>query len=428
VTKRVRLDDFNDIPDMTIGYDIPASFNGKGTYTWINLASGEYATPPEPPCIKGILYAGRRHVISGPPESTKTLVAYMLLLEALRTGEGVAILDFEMGPHAAATLLRELGATQDELCTIHYAEPQMAPSKHDLERIIGLGVGYCLLDAAAGAYDVTGLDDNARKDAETFAAKWIRPLWQAGTATIVIDHVVKNADNRGKYAIGSERKTGQADVHLSLEALKPLHRGSTGLVKIHVHKDRPGHLQRPTAFIVELASSPDDHHISWEFKKVEHNEGAFRPTVLMHRVSEWLQTQDEPATFTKIKDSVTGEDAYIAIAIQHLIDEGYATEIAGARNARLVSHTHLFTDQPAPLRPSNHAELTDENSVTSVKTTDLTPADPCVTPAPQDSTTPAAASIAAGDEGVTNSTTPADYIDVYDPEVQARLDGPDIPF
>ena len=95
----------------------------------------------------------KRHVISRPPESAKTLVAYLLLLYALRAQGRRRILDFEMGPHAAATLLRELGATDDETRPIHYTEPEGPPTPKVVDRIVRLGVGYCLIDAAAGAYD-----------------------------------------------------------------------------------------------------------------------------------------------------------------------------------------------------------------------------------------------------------------------------------
>jgi hypothetical protein len=45
--------------------------------------------PPEPPDYLELVYRGRRHWISGPPESLKTLVAYIILLAAVRMGERV---------------------------------------------------------------------------------------------------------------------------------------------------------------------------------------------------------------------------------------------------------------------------------------------------------------------------------------------------
>ena len=392
------------------------SSNGTGNYAWINLNSPEYATPPSPPSIKGILYAGRRHVISGPPESLKTLIAYMLLLEALRQGEGVCILDFEMGPHAAATLLRELGANPDELAAIHYTEPGGPPTAADIARIVGLGVGYVLVDAAAGAYDATGLDDNKRQDAEKFASQWIRPLWQQGIATTVIDHVTKNIDTRGKYAIGSERKTGQADVHLSLDALKPLHRGGSGLVKINVHKDRPGHLPRPTVYVVELTSD-EQHQISWELRAplaTETSEGDFRHTIYMERISRHMQLQpDHLYSKNELEQGVEGKAEYIRAGLTELIEDEHVIVVEGGKYLKY----HLVR----PFVPGSSQLVPDEVSVQLVPSSHPYKGD-------EGRDEP------AGDEQPQlvppSSSRP---IDVYDPEVQRLLDDPtgydrDIPF
>jgi hypothetical protein len=383
--------------------DISTRANGSTGYTWIDLTSPEYATPPAPPSIQGILYAGRRHVISGPPESTKTLVAYLLLLHALRQGEGVCILDFEMGPHAAVTLLRELGATDDELAAIHYTEPDGPPNQQDVQRIIGLGVSYALIDAAAGAYDVTGLDDNSRKDAETFAAKWIRPLWQAGVATIVIDHVTKNTDTRGKFTIGSERKTGQADVHLSLESLKPLHRGGTGMVKINVHKDRPGHLPRPTVYLVDLTS--DEHHrISWELRApvaLEPATGDFRHTIYQERVSRYMEHNPAHAySKNELEEGVEGKRDYIRAGLNELIADGY---VLATQDGKWLRYTLVrpFAPGSPQVRPGEDA-------------TNLAPS-----PHPLRGGK-AKGEANQGDKNTAGGANPE--IDVHDPNVQRLLD------
>lgn len=286
---------------IAAGLHQPPAENGNTSHGWqrLNLADDAYAIPAEPPAILGLLYNGKRHVISGPPESTKTLVAYRLLLEALREGQTVAIVDFEMGPTAARRLLEDIGATADELAAIHYYEPDTPPHNGWLALVLA-GVRVVLIDAAIGSYDVSGLDDNARKDAEAWASAWIRPLYRAGVTTLTVDHVVKNADNRGKFTIGSERKLGGTDVHLSLETLgNALHRGGTGMVKINVHKDRPGHLPRPTAYIVELTSDPDTHKIEFEFRTPEPtphtDDGGFEPTIYMGMVSKHMESYPEVA-------------------------------------------------------------------------------------------------------------------------------------
>ena len=390
----------------------PAATNGSSGYRWVDLTDPAYQIPPAPPTIEGILYAGRRHVISGPPESTKTLVAYLLLLQALRADNGVAILDFEMGPHAAVTLLRELGATDAELEAVHYTEPDAPPMANDIARLTGMGVGYVLLDAAAGAYDTTGLDDNSRKDAETFAGHWIRPLWQAGIATIVIDHVTKNADTRGKFTIGSERKTGQADVHLSLEALKPLHRGGTGKVKITVHKDRPGHLPRPTLYVIDLASDEDTHHITWAMRDphpTDAAEGYFRPTKLMERVSQWLEETGGEWSGHDIEKAVEGKGTGIRSALIALTHEG---KIGRDETGRGYKYRHLEAYRERDDLVPTETQYPSGNS-------DLVPPRPTSSPSRVDDLVPRPLSLDRDEDGIHIR------IDVTDEAVQALLDDPE---
>ena len=387
----------------------PAATNGSSGYRWVDLTDPTYTIPPAPPTIEGILYAGRRHVISGPPESTKTLVAYLLLLQALQAGEGVAILDFEMGPHAAVTLLRELGATDEELAHVHYTEPQGPPTSVDVARITGLGVGYVLLDAAAGAYDATGLDDNSRKDAETFAGAWIRPLWQAGVATIVIDHVTKNADTRGKFTIGSERKTGQADVHLSLTAMKALHRGGTGMVRIDVHKDRPGHLPRPTVYILDLTSD-DRHQITWEFRApiaVEPTTGEFRHTIYMERVSKFMEHNPTHAySKNELEEGVEGKRDYVRAALNELLADG---NVVATQDGKWLRYTLV-----RPFAPGSPQVRPGEGD------TNLAPS-----PHPLRG----GQGEGRGEPGDKNQGAGANpesgHIDVFDPDLQALLDDPE---
>jgi hypothetical protein len=350
----VRAAQVGGLTPMPADTPAPISANGAqpadsavGGWQRIDLTDSRYAIPPDPPTTLGLIYTGLRHVISGPPESTKTLVSYMILIETLRSkpNNTVAIIDFEMGPVACRRLLDDLNATHNELARIWYVEPDRQPDDQQLEQIIQHQPALVLLDASAGAYDVTGLDDNARKDAEKFARHWIRPFWKTGIATLVIDHVTKSADTRGKFTIGSERKVGQADVHLSLDALKPLSRGHTGIVKVTVHKDRPGFLQRPTAVVFDLASDPDTHTIGWAARDphpVDEETGMFRPTVLMEKVSRHLEQLTQPCSRNQIEEHVKGKREYVRDAIDILVLEDYIHESRGPRGARLFSSTKPY--------------------------------------------------------------------------------------
>jgi hypothetical protein len=297
------------------------------TWQWLNLAAEEFSQPTEPPITCGLLYRGKRHALIGPPESLKTLVALICGLEHVRAGHGpFGLVDFEMGGHSTRLMLEELGATSKEIASIWYVSPEGPPEQDDLDELGSAGVSLVVIDAAAGAYDVSALDDNKRADAERFGRLWVEPLYRIGIATLLLDHVVKNADNRGKFAIGSERKLGTVDVALGIEAVKQLGRGGEGACVIRTHKDRPGHLPRPRAAELELVSDPTTHAITWTFNppRSEPAGGSrFRPTVLMDRVMEYVSGPwYEPMARTTLARTVTGKQWALVQAIDVLLDEG----------------------------------------------------------------------------------------------------------
>ena len=181
--------------------------------------------------------------VLGPPKSAKTLGAYANALEEIRRGGNVLLIDFEMGPWDTRDRLREMGATDDDLKRFFYVEPETPASEEIVAGLAGRWTfTLVILDAAAGAYSLQGLDDNARKDVERFTRIYVQAFRLRDVATIVLDHVGKNAQGRGAFAIGSERKVGGADVHLGFETVLAISRGSRGLYKVTTHKDRLGHL------------------------------------------------------------------------------------------------------------------------------------------------------------------------------------------
>jgi hypothetical protein len=338
---RYALQDLNDIPAKPLEHR-----SDHDSWLPLNLAYLPDA-PPVKPTLGGfgLVYPGKRHVFSGPPESAKTLAAYAIGLETVRTQPPIAILDFEMGAYAARNRLRELGATDTDLHHVHYIEPHDPATPERIQTIVAMNPTIVIIDAAAGAYELQGLDENSRREVERFGHIYVRPFWQAGIATIVLDHVVKNTDNRGKFTIGSERKTGGADVHLGFDTITPIRRGTSGLYKITTHKDRDGYLQRGQLAELHLTSDPDTHRIGWEFRPAEHVEPGqeWMPTKLMQKISTLIETKTEPPSRKQIIDEVGGRPEYARKAIDHLVRLEYVTETSGPRGAKLLTSNRVFT-------------------------------------------------------------------------------------
>jgi AAA domain len=300
----------------------------------------------------GLVYPGKRHVFSGPPESAKTLAAYCVLIQVARHGGTGMLVDFEMGPAEAKQRLRELGATRDELTRILYLEPAEPSNIEHVFALIAYKPLLVVIDAAAGAYSLEGLDDNKRQDVERFSRNYVTIFWRNGIATILIDHVVKDAETRGRFAIGSERKLGGADVHYGFEIVKPISRGTHGAYKIVNHKDRAGYMKRGHFADVKLDSDPDTHLIEWSFTEpvvTIDAQGKFRNTIIMEKISRELRGVTEPLSKAEVKRRVGGNSDRAGKAIDTMLDEGFLTATSGAHGSINLTLTRPYSRNSDPL-------------------------------------------------------------------------------
>lgn len=325
------------------------------SWTPVNLNDLPEHPPIQPDlAATGLIYPGKRHVFSGPPESAKTLAAYCILIQVVRNGATAGLLDFEMGGYDARQRLRELGATPPEISRILYLEPDERATPQRIAQLAAHKPHLIVIDAAAGAYALEGLDDNKRLEVERFANLYIGIFWRNGIATILIDHVVKNADERGRYQIGSERKLGSSDVHFGFDTIKAVSRGSNGHYKLIVHKDRGGYHPRGHLCDLKLDSEPDTHQIEWSFTDPApdtDDEGRFRPTTLMQKVSANLELRTEPATRNNVFDDLGGKKKYVLDAINALVREGFVTETDGTNRSKQLTSTRRYREDDPTCNP-----------------------------------------------------------------------------
>jgi hypothetical protein len=341
---RYNLSDFNTIP----AHDPTSNGTNPERDSWHPIyLSGITDDATIPPSLgHNLIYPGLRHVFSGPQESAKTLAAYVIGLNVIRTTHTqILLLDFEMGPRGAKRRWRDCGATDTELDNnILYLAPDTPATLERIWLLVALNPTLVIIDAAAGAFDNEELDDNKRSDAEKWRKLYVDPFFDNGIATIVLDHVVKDKESRSKYTIGSERKTGGGEVHIGFDTIKPVKRGSTGIYKMTLHKDREGHHNRGHFYDLHIASNPETHQLDCEFRPVEKQEGdaGWLPTIYMERVSAYLHQDGEARSRTHLEENVEGGTDYIRQAVEALKRLGYVTETKGARNSRLFTHQRLF--------------------------------------------------------------------------------------
>ena len=129
------------------------------------------------------------------------------------------------------------------------------------------------------------------------------PFAKRGGCVVVLDHVVKNKDNRNGYAIGAgAKKRPIRGAYLQASKVSELAPGKVGRIRLAIEKDTHGSLRRAgdgkTAGVFVLDAT-DPEHISWrvETGNAAGDAGYFRPTHLMERVSRWIA--ERPGTHSR---------------------------------------------------------------------------------------------------------------------------------
>lgn len=327
------------LPPSWVDVDLTDALNGEGA-------------PPPTVCTRtdgvSLFYAGKVNAIFGEPECGKGWVIAVAEAQELKAGRHVMHIDMEDGPDGVTSRLRLLGVDDDTIRDgLHYKRPSEA---------LGLGIGaltdqaaymsFVALDGVTEAMALWGLSADKATDVATFHAALPLPLARAGPPVTTVDHVVKARENRGRWATGSGHKLAIIDgAAYSVEPVTPFARGRSGMSRIRVAKDRSGHWRRnDIAAELQVTAYPDGGvHVDLAESTSVDEDGNFRPTVLMARVSEWLAEHPGPHTTNQVTKNVTGNNEGLRAALAQLEREDYVTvEHNGA--SVLYEHARTFTD------------------------------------------------------------------------------------
>jgi hypothetical protein len=304
------------------------------------------------PCL---LYPGEVHSLAGEPETGKGWIALAAAATVLAAGGHVLYLDCEDAPASIVTRLLALNVPAshivDRFAYVRPTDPFTAATLTALlaEQAYTLAV----IDGLSEAYALLGLDPYSNVDAAKFLASLPRPIANAGAAVLLIDHVIKAKEARGRYALGAQHKLAGIAVAYSTDAIKTPSRTTPGHIKLKVEKDRHGHVRSHAQAnaVANVHITPEDNgtHVTVAIEPPEmstNEAGEFRPTVLMTRV--WNYVHDQPAAgLNAIKRDVEGRDEWIAKALHLLIAEGY---IDRQKQGQTYQHHTLneYTDLPSP--------------------------------------------------------------------------------
>ncbi len=296
------------------------------------VLSGNYE-PPRPEILQrsdgaALLYRGKVHSLAGEPGGGKTLFALHGATEVLDAGGIAVVVDHEDRLDTAVRRLVALGARPDDIrARFRYVTPTFA--------IVGGGVPTNVLEASIGAdlviIDSMGealahdqLDQNKDDEVSAWMSRVARRLADGGAAVLIIDHVTKDSEHRGRWAIGSQRKLAAIDgASYMVNTVKALSRTDAGHLVVKCSKDRLGNYQHGST-VAEVRMTPDGDEIGVVVTPPASSgpDGGELLTGYMERISRFLEEMGAMSG-RAIEATVSGKGTHIRTALRQLVELGH---------------------------------------------------------------------------------------------------------
>jgi hypothetical protein len=175
----------------------------------------------------------------------------------IRAGGTVLYIDFESGPAPIVRRLLDLGCSSEQIATsFFYVHPEVKPGADlaEYEAWSAIFTARFTLAVIDGVTDAIGLWGLSTKDNDEFSAfaKQVprRIAAETGAAVVLVDHVTKDKDSRGRFAIGGQAKMATLDgAAYVVDVVEALGKGRRGVLSIGVAKDRPGGVRGQAGYL-----------------------------------------------------------------------------------------------------------------------------------------------------------------------------------
>jgi hypothetical protein len=165
-----------------------------------------------------------------------------------------------------------------------------------------------------------------------------RRVARLGPAVLILDHVGRDKEARGRFAIGAQAKLAGLDgAAYSMSVIDPFGRNKTGRARLQLRKDRIGYVSEHAIGdkrdIAEIVATSDGERVTIELNPPQ-DPAAWLPTYLMEKVSEVLEAMPG-LSVRQIEQHVDGRADWIRKANFGLVSKGYVRTEAGSRNSTL---------------------------------------------------------------------------------------------
>lgn len=315
---------------------------------------------PEQPTILvrsdggALLYPGKMHVFQAEPSSGKSWIALYAVAEILNLGGSAGYLDFEDTPTGILRRLLALGASPAALGErFYYSRPLTgfgAAELQDLRRMLDrLNPDLVVIDGVGEALSRQGFSEDKADDVVRWTDLVPRMIARTGAAVLMLDHVAKDPEQRGRWARGSGAKLAVVDgASYQLKVRRPFSRHREGLVDVIAAKDRPGGVGAIGETVASVTITPHaaGERVTLRIEPKSTDQAptdSWKPTIIMGRLSKLLGESSAKLTATALASLVHSEKpALVKEAISRLIAEGYVVE--SGRRTKHLELVRPYTD------------------------------------------------------------------------------------
>jgi len=301
------------------------------------VLNGQYEAPT-PTLLRrndgrGLLYAGKVHSLAGEPGGGKTWVALYAVVEALSDGHNAMLVDHEDRLDTAVRRLVALGAEPAAIAArFHYVSPTYVIKGSCLPTNVAALADRCALvviDSAGEALAFNGLNQNDDGEVRNWFDATARRLADGGAAVLILDHVTKDTEARGRWAIGSQRKLAAIDgMAMTMQTIVAASKTVQGRYVVKCAKDRGGNYMHGTT-VADITMDPvgdDVHMVIAAPSDIVDEDGNTLLTEYFRRITEAMEDidTDRNGMSTKAIESVVkGKAAHVRKALGQLVDLDY---------------------------------------------------------------------------------------------------------
>ena len=299
-----------------------------------------------------LIYPGKVHSFYGESESGKSWLAQICVAQELKAFHKVIYIDFESDAPDIIERLQLLGVSQAEILqNFTYIHPDTAHNildPHWQELLTPQRASLVIIDGVTEALNMSGKETKDNDGITEWMRKFPRALAAgSGAAVITIDHVTKDKETRGRFAIGGQAKLATIDGAAYLvEPLEVMAPGKVGTLTVRVTKDRPGYIRKiagmyrksdrtQEAAVITVDSSGAGITYLIAVARSEEQMLEEKYDDIDHRIADFLYT-NPGCSKKRIKDGVVGGNDAILMRIEEMRKMGFIMNTGTDRASMLA--------------------------------------------------------------------------------------------